>query len=184
MGLFDFFKKRTANSGIVPIPDMISFGLEWREKFMEKCAIKNNSGVRAESLMFCCWYIWHHCMQKGRVSRDQSYAYDFFAHLMAYLQDDDTRFENLDFFMPLFQNRYSIFKTDLLGLVNSHYPQTKQYLPILTYKAFCLKPMQILNESESSLSSLTMAQDEEMTTFIGNLISFVNEMNKDLKERF
>ena len=44
--------------------------------------------------------------------------------------------------------------------------------------------MQILSESEASLSSLTMEQDDEMTTFVGKLIAFINAMNKDAQERF
>lgn len=184
MGLFDFFKNKAADTRYATVSDMISFGLEWREKYLANYAIKNNSGTRIESLMYSCWFVWYHCLGKGKVSRDQAYVNGFFAHLMAHLQDDDVRFEDVDFFMPLFQNRYSIFKTDLTGLANSHYPQTKQYLPIRTYKAFCLKQMQILRESEASLSSLTMEQDDEMTTFVSKLIAFINAMNKDAQERF
>ena len=184
MGLFDFFKNKAADTRYAAVSDMISFGLEWREKYLANYAIKNNSGTRIESLMYSCWFVWYHCLGKGKVSIDQAYVNDFFAHLMAHLQDDDVRFEDVDFFMPLFQNRYSIFKTDLTGLANSHYPQTKQYLPIRTYKASCLKQMQILSESETSLSSLTMEQDDEMTTFVGKLIAFINAMNKDAQERF
>ncbi len=202
MGIFDFIKKkatnassgrdtqpapsssRTPNYGIVPIPDMISFGLEWRDKYLENYAIKNNKGIRIESLLYSCWFVWYHCMTNGKVSREQSYVNQFFATLMAHLQDDDIRFEDVDFFMPLFQNRYSIFRTDLTGLMNSHYPQTKQYLPIRTYKAFCLQPMQILDESAASISSLTMEQDDEMCIFVGNLIKFINKMSIDIDNRF
>ena len=204
MGILDFFKKKTTEAssdsvaqpapsfsssrktsyGIVPIPDMISFGLEWRDKYLSTYAIKNNKGTRVEALMYSSWFVWYHCLGKGRVSKEPSYANTFFAHLMAHLQDDDARFEEVDFFMPIFQNRYSIFKTDLSGLINSHYPQTKQYLPIRTYKAFCLKPMQILSDSAASLSSLTMEQDDEMHTFVGKFISFINDMNKAVQEQF
>ena len=182
MCLFDYLKNKT--TGIVPIADMISFGLEWRDKYLANYASRINNGVRVESFIYCCWFVWYHCLQHGRVSKDEYYVTDFFAHIMANLQEYDTRFEDLDFFIPLFKNRYSIFRDDLTGLINSHYPETKQYLPIRTYKAFCLQPLTIINPSAASLSSLTQEQDDEMTSFVGEFIRFTNEMSKAVRDRF
>lgn len=191
MGLLDFLKKKTSgaqqahsystsnpSSEFVQISDMINFGMEWRERYINDYAIKNDIGVRVESLMYTCWFIWYNCMQLGKVSKEQWYVNKFFAHLMAHLRKDDKRFENVDFFMPLFQNRYSIFKDDLSGLINSHYPETKQYLPVRTYKAFYIKPTEILDVSSASLFTLTMEQDDELTSvFLMKFINFINEMH-------
>lgn len=51
MGLFDFFKNKAADTRYDAVSDMISFGLEWREKYLANYAIKNNSGTRIESLI-------------------------------------------------------------------------------------------------------------------------------------
>jgi len=175
---------RQSSTTIVPISEMINFGLEWREKYLANYAVRQDTGTRVEALLYSCWFAWYNCLQQGKVSREQSYVNEFFAHLIAHLQDDDIRFEDVDFFMPLFKNRYSFFKDDLTGLMNSHYPETKQYLPIRTYKAFCLRPTDILAPSEASFSSLSMEQDDEMTSFVGKLIRFINDMNIDANNRF
>lgn len=161
---------------------MIEFGLEWREKYFSKYAIKDNDKVRAETLMYTCWSVWYHCLNIGRVSKDQAYANNFFAHLMAHLQDSDPRFDDVDFFMPLFKNRYQIYRTDIKGLVESHYPVTKQYLPTCTYKAFCTDQLKIV--TPSPMSSLTLEEENEMMDFVGSFISFTNEMNRTIGDTF
>jgi len=193
MGIFNFLKKKKteaktepqpsrsfqqsslnhSSSKIVPVTEMIDFGLRWRDIYLDTFALNKNTGTRVEALLFSCWFIWYYCLERDKVSREQSYLNNFFANIMAHLYDDDARFDEVDFFMPLFKNRYSIFKDDFIGLLNSHYPQTKQYLPIRTYKAFCLKPMEIIAPNEASISSLTMEQHDEMNSFVGNLITFI-----------
>lgn len=204
MGILDFLKKKTTNpnettvpneervrpqytqktstDSVVPIPDMIRFGLEWRDRYLSDYAIKKDNKVSAEALMYTCWSVWYHCLNNGRVSRDQSYSNNFFALLMAHLQDNDPRFEEVDFFMPLFKNRYQIYRTDIKGLVESHYPVTKQYIPMCTYKAFCVDQLKIV--SPSSISSLSLEEDEEMMDFVGKFISFTNEMNRTIDKTF
>ena len=41
MGLFDSFKNKAADTRYAAVSDMISFGLEWREKYLANYAIKN-----------------------------------------------------------------------------------------------------------------------------------------------
>jgi hypothetical protein len=167
---------------IVSVSDMIDFGLEWRDIYMVNYSTQYNKKVSAEVLMYTCWSVWYHCLNANKVSGDQNYVNKFFAHLMAHLEDCDSRFEHVDFFMPLFKNRYQIFKTDIDGLVKSHYPVTKQYLPINTFKAFCLEHLKIV--SASSLSSLSFEEEEEMMDFVGKFIAFTNEMQKAIIRKF
>lgn len=167
---------------IVSVSDMIDFGLEWRDIYMVNYSTQYNKKVSAEVLMYTCWSVWYHCLNANKVLGDQNYVNKFFAHLMAHLQDCDSRFEHVDFFMPLFKNRYQIFKTDIDGLVNSHYPVTKQYLPINTFKAFCLEQLKIV--SASSLSSLSFEEEEEMMDFVGKFIAFTNDMQKAIIRTF
>lgn len=180
MGLFDRFK----SPKIAPVSDMISFAIEWRDKYLATFALKNNANVRIEALLFTSWYTWYHCLEEDKVSRAESYLYDFFSHLMAHLSIDDKRFEEIDFFLPLFKNRYAIFGADLRGLIKSHYPETKQYIPLCTYKAFCLEPTKIINPASASITTLTWEQDEEMMSFAGNFISFISEMSKAVQAKF
>ena len=68
MGILDFLKKKTTNpnettvpneervrpqytqktstDSVVPIPDMIRFGLEWRDRYLSDYAIKKDNKVR------------------------------------------------------------------------------------------------------------------------------------------
>lgn len=93
----------------------------------------------------------------------------------------------LDLNMLIFLCHYSkidikFSKKTLMVLVKSHYPATKQYLPICTYKAFCLEQLKIV--SASSISSLSFEEEEEMMDFVGKFIAFTNDMQKAIIRTF
>ena len=169
---------------IAKVSDMIDFGLKWQEKFLEDCFSFPSSSVKAEALMFTCWRVWYHCLENNVVSRDQSYVSEFFAHIMTYEQSYDARFDDINFFMPLFKNRYGIFRSDLVGLCNSNFPVTKQYLPISTYRVFFVEPLEVIDPSTSTISSLSTGQMDEMTEFLDKFIMLSNAMTKELDDVF
>ena len=176
--------RTTSKPSVARVSDMVDFGLKWQKKFVETCISNPTPSVQAEALMFTCWRVWYHCLENNKVSRDQAYLYDFFAHLMAHLQDYYAGFEDVEIFMPLFKNRYGIFRADLVGLSNSNYPVTKQYLPISTYRVFCTEPLELIDPSTSTISSLSMEQMDEMTEFVGKFIKVANAMSKELMDTF
>ena len=71
-----------------------------------------------------------------------------------------------------------------MGLSNSNYPVTKQYLPISTYRVFCTEPLELIDPSTSTISSLSMEQMDEMTEFVGKFIKVANAMSKELMDTF
>ena len=64
-------------------------------------------------------------------------ANNFIATVCAFVSNTH-EIDVLDF-VELYKNRFGIYKMDIRGLLNSHYPQTCQYIPTSLYVAFYKK---------------------------------------------
>ena len=58
-------------------------------------------------------------------------------------------------------------------MLNSHYPQTKQYIPINLFASFYKKTYQIFTDPGFSFED----EDENIMNFMGKFIPFWNAMN-------
>ena len=63
---------------------------------------------------------------------------------------------------------------DIRGFLNSHYPQTRQYIPTSLYVAFYKKIYTPFTDPGISF----IDEDEQIMDFVGKFIPFWNKLNK------
>lgn len=80
-------------------------------------------------------------MDLGRIPRSDDSVDRLIATCLAH--NDQTLHLEWDIAVPLIRNRLSVFKRDLVGMLGSDYPQTKQYLPHTTCNIINYCPLEV-----------------------------------------
>ena len=174
MSIFDIFRSKQKKS----IPQMIQFADKWSDIYLQKYSIKKNADVKNAALIFCSWAVWDYCMNNDMLpsGNKNDIANNYIATVCAYVGNTH-EMDALDF-LELFKNRFGIFKSDIRGLLNSHYPQTRQYIPISLYVAFYKKTYTPF--SDPGLSFID--EDEIIMDFVGKFITFWNNLNRAMMD--
>lgn len=176
---------------------MTYFAERWSEIYMEKYAINNmpepwspfprsesekikyNSvDTKNEILIFCSWAAWDYCLNHDLISKFKDDAMEY----IVAVSEKVSKTHNIDAieFFNLYRNRFAIYKTDIRGLLKSHYPQTPQYMPVSLYTAFYKKQYKIFTNPESSF----IDEGEDFEKFMNGFIPFWNELNRELMNNF
>lgn len=170
MGLFDLFKKDKE----VSIEEMMAIAQKWTDVYMSQFALRKGDSIRSATFIFCSWAIWTYYLQNNRVPKGDI-ANRYIASTCAF---SGLRAElDVVAFADLFKTRFYIFKTDMRGLAESHYPETKQYIPYTTYCAFYHN--QLSHNPTAGVDR--WLYDDELHEFTGKLIEFWNRMHSNLK---
>lgn len=175
MGLLDFLKGKNPPT----IEDMMNKASAWTDIYMECYALRRNSKVKGSIFVFTSWAIWHHCLHNNLLPKGDI-ANQYIASTLVYSGFDE-QLDVLEFF-EIFKTRFKIFSIDMNGLANSHYPQTKQYLPFATYCTIYQKPFAL--EPTSGIDPYDYEVSEELHEFTGGLIQYWNKLTKDLQKSY
>ena len=100
------------------------------------------------------------------------------------LQNDETTCLEWESAIPLVQNRIVAFRKDLVGVLTSDYPRTKQYLPYLTFNIINYAPLQVDQDiSWANLDDEGWRPDkaEMVSGFLGVMTNHFNRILSKLK---
>lgn len=169
MGFWDFFKSKNKTN-----MQMVEFANKWSDIYLQNHAIKKNDDVKNAALIFCSWAVWDYCMNNDMLPKGNKndVANNFIATVCAFVSNTH-EIDVLDF-VELYKNRFGIYKMDIRGLLNSHYPQTRQYIPTSLYVAFYKKVYTPFTDPGISF----IDEDEQIMDFVGKFIPFWNKLNK------
>ena|ERR1035437_3970923 len=165
MGLFNFFKHKDND-----IIDVIFSTAEGGMKYYEKKYKSNNKGANFEIFMFSLVISWDYCLNEGKINTKSNLAETKITKLCDYskaLGYNLDLIEMTEFYMA----RYKFFKKDINGLRNSNYPQTKQYLPELSYRLICNNQL-LRNETDV----LEADWNDNDTEYLSRLVEFTGKL--------
>lgn len=167
MGLFNIFKKT------ISVNQMMEKATTWTNSFMEqyvKSEVKNRELVKGEVFLFNAWTVWKYCLEHDLLKQSSKTANTFISS--AYVYSGADKIMDVTDFYPIFKSRYGMYSDEISGLLNSKYPQTKQYIP---FSLFCAI---FKNQFKSNVTSGYSMNDidimDEVLEFTGNIIKHWN----------
>lgn len=172
MSIFDLLKKRKD----ISVMEIMEKAFFWTDYYMNNYALQQGSDVKGAVFIFCSWEVWHYCLENDKLQKSNDLAIEYFSSTLVY-SGFDKKIDIADF-VDVLKTRFKIFNQDIKGLVNSHYPQTKQYLPFST---FCtIYKNQLSLSPTDGVDHLDLMINEQLDSFTGGFIEFWNKFYKDL----
>src|SRR5574344_1598308 len=175
MGVFDFLKTKKNPT----VEEMMQKASEWTDVYMSRFALQQKPDVKSAAFVFTSWAVWDYCLNNDRLPKGDV-ANMYIASTLIY-SGFDRKIDVVDF-LEVFKTRFKIFKADMTGLANSHYPQTKQYLP---FGIFCtIYKNQLSLNPTAGVDPHDYDTSEELHNFTGGFIKYWNLLLADLEKSY
>ncbi len=175
MALFGFLKSNKRPS----IEDMMGKASQWTDYYMDHLALKQGAFIRGGMFVFTSWAVWDYCLRNDRIPKGDI-ANEYIASTLVY-SGFDRIMDPVDF-LEVFRTRFKIFNADMTGLSNSHYPQTKQYIPYTTYCTIYQNQLSLTPTAGVDRQDYEIR--EEVFDFTGGFIKYWNLLLKDLEKSY
>jgi len=168
MGLFDRFKKKT-----VSVDEMINRANRWTNIYMNQYAIQNNVDIKNGIHLFNTWVIWDYCLNNDLI--EHGCHKDFLAKVLAFIWK--TKDISGEEFLALYQNRFSLYKKEMRGLLSS-----TSHFPFDLY--FAIYKNQYSLDHTKNIDMAKDARKDEMCEFTSKFINFWNVINLELVTQY
>ena len=133
MGLFDFLYKKKLD-----MSELFDISIKWTDIYLKRYPKRVNYKLfHAEIFMFNSWAAYFYCHNENKIRNDSPIEFvDFlYSHICRIVDLDRTYFDNL------IEIRLKLYKGEIISLLQSDYPRTKQYMPFDLYCALEEKPL-------------------------------------------
>lgn len=161
-------------------------------EFLAKQGVKNietdykvssNEG-RFELFMFNMFLGWMFFLERNKIDTSSDIGNQKFLILYRYSLEQGIQWE-ISEMINLYRERYNAYKRDLKGLQNSHYPETKQYLPAYTFAAIYYDALRINPDLSwtdfDNETAFNVEKYHQLSDFAGVMIKQINWMFNKLK---
>lgn len=133
MGLFSFLTNKK-----MKISELFDISREWTDVYLKQNPKRVNSKLfQAEIFMFNAWAAFFYCHNENKIKNEDPFEFveSLYSHINNIVDLDRTYFDTL------LEIRLKLYKGEIISLLKSDYPRTKQFLPFDLYCALEENPL-------------------------------------------